>query len=116
MDSSENMPAPFHDDGAVRLLHGDCRDVLPTLDADSFDSVVCDPPYDLTGSGKGGFMGKAWDATGVAFDPETWRAVLRVLKPGGYMLAFGGTQDIPPDGGGDRGRRVRDPGFGRRII
>lgn len=37
-------------------------------------------------------MGKTWDATGVAFDPGTWRAVLRVLKPGGHVLAFGGTR------------------------
>ncbi len=40
----------------------------------------------------GGFMGKAWDGGGIAFDPETWRAVLRALKPGGILLAFGGTR------------------------
>jgi site-specific DNA-methyltransferase (adenine-specific) len=40
----------------------------------------------------GGFMGMTWDATGVAFDPETWRQALRVLKPGGHLLAFGGTR------------------------
>ena len=37
-------------------------------------------------------MGKKWDATGVSFDPETWRAVLRVCKPGAMLLAFGGTR------------------------
>lgn len=37
-------------------------------------------------------MGKEWDATGVAFDPETWQLVLRVLKPGAYLVAFGGTR------------------------
>ena len=37
-------------------------------------------------------MGKAWDGGGIAFDPDTWRAVLRVLKPGGILLAFGGTR------------------------
>ena len=37
-------------------------------------------------------MGKDWDATGIAFDPETWKEVLRVLKPGGHLLAFGGTR------------------------
>jgi hypothetical protein len=65
---------------------GDCRDVLATMPEASFDSVVTDPPYEL------GFMGREWDRTGVAFDPETWGAVLRVLRPGGYMLAMGGTR------------------------
>jgi site-specific DNA-methyltransferase (adenine-specific) len=52
----------------------------------SVDAVVTDPPYDF------GFMGKAWDKTGVAFEPDTWREALRVLKPGGHLLAFGGTR------------------------
>lgn len=47
---------------------------------------MTDPPYEL------GFMGKKWDASGVSFDPDTWRAVLRVLKPGAHLLAFGGTR------------------------
>lgn len=88
----------------IRLLLGDCRDVLRMLPDASVDSIVTDPPYELTGArpggrteatrGKvmGGFMGMTWDATGVAFDPETWRAALRVLKPGGHLLAFGGTR------------------------
>src|SRR4051812_42902898 len=70
----------------VKVFAGDCRAVLPALPEGSFDSVVTDPPYEL------GFMGKAWDRSGVAFDPATWGAVLRVLKPGGYMLCFGGTR------------------------
>jgi site-specific DNA-methyltransferase (adenine-specific) len=70
----------------IRVLHGDCRDVLATLPADSFDAVCCDPPYELA------FMNRRWDATGVAFDPDTWRAVWRVLKPGGHALIFGGTR------------------------
>jgi site-specific DNA-methyltransferase (adenine-specific) len=56
------------------------------LPAESIDAVVCDPPYEL------GFMKKSWDSSGIAFDPATWREVLRVLKPGGYLLAFGGTR------------------------
>lgn len=81
----------------------------------SVDAVVTDPPYDLTAGkkggtgpttlnekhpagrsriGTGGFMGKIWDATGVAFDPATWAEVLRVLKPGGHLLAFGGTRTV----------------------
>jgi hypothetical protein len=52
----------------------------------SVDSVVTDPPYEL------GFMGKGWDASGVAYDTWLWLEVLRVLKPGGHLLAFGGTR------------------------
>ena len=81
----------------IRLLLGDCRDVLKTLPDASVDSIVTDPPYELTsgkkgGTGAGGFMGMAWDATGVAFDVATWLECLRVLKPGGHMLAFSGTR------------------------
>lgn len=68
---------------AVNLLAGDCLEVLAGLPADSIDAVVTDPPYEL------GFMGRSWDASGVAFSPDTWREVLRVLKPGGHMVAFG---------------------------
>ncbi|MCA7889986.1 site-specific DNA-methyltransferase [Burkholderia contaminans] len=68
------------------LLHGDCRTVLRTLATASVDSIVTDPPYEL------GFMGKGWDSTGVANDVEMWREVLRVLKPGGHLLAFSGTR------------------------
>lgn len=70
----------------AQILHGDCRELLSTLPADTFDSCVTDPPYEL------GFMGKSWDSRGVAFDLATWAHVLRVLKPGAYMLAFGGTR------------------------
>jgi len=76
----------FYAAGAVRIFHGDCRDVQATFDADSLDACVTDPPYEL------GFMGKPWDQRGVAFDPETWRAVLRVLKPGAHLVAAGGTR------------------------
>jgi site-specific DNA-methyltransferase (adenine-specific) len=90
---------------------------MKTLPDNSVDSIVCDPPYDLTagkkggtgvasvnldspygrarigtGNGAGGFMGMKWDGTGVAFDVETWRQCLRVLKPGGHLLAFSGTR------------------------
>jgi site-specific DNA-methyltransferase (adenine-specific) len=60
--------------------------VLPTLDAESIDACVTDPPYELE------FMGKHWDVTGIAFDVDTWGHVLRVLKPGAHLLAFGGTR------------------------
>jgi site-specific DNA-methyltransferase (adenine-specific) len=70
----------------IDLRHGDCRKVLATLADESVDAVVTDPPYEL------GFMGKAWDGQGIAYDVTMWSEVLRVLKPGGHLLAFGGTR------------------------
>jgi site-specific DNA-methyltransferase (adenine-specific) len=68
-------------------LHlGDCRAVLATLGDNSIDSIVCDPPYEL------GFMGKAWDNSGIAYDVTVWQQCLRVLKPGGHLVAFGGSR------------------------
>ena len=69
---------------APRILHGDCIEVMRDLPDNSVDSIVTDPPYGL------GFMGKAWDdlPPGLDFAVEA----LRVLKPGGHMLAFGGTR------------------------
>lgn len=52
----------------------------------SVDSIVTDPPYEL------GFMGKSWDASGIAFNIEVWQEALRVLKPGGHLLAFSGSR------------------------
>ena len=63
---------------------GDVANILPTLDADSFDAVLCDPPYGLN------FKGKKWDH-GVP-SKEVWSEVLRVLKPGAHVMAFGGTR------------------------
>ena len=71
----------------THTLHlGDCRTVLATLDDASIDAIVCDPPYEL------GFMGKAWDNTGIAYDVTVWQQCLRVLKPGGHLIAFGGSR------------------------
>jgi len=68
-------------------LHlGDCIEVLRGLPDNSVDSIVTDPPYEL------GFMGKAWDASGIANNVEMWREALRVLKPGGHLLAFSGSR------------------------
>jgi hypothetical protein len=68
------------------IRHGDCREVLKQLPDCSVDSIVTDPPYEL------GFMGKAWDSTGVAYQVEVWQECLRVLKVGGHLLAFGGSR------------------------
>lgn len=64
----------------------DCLDGMKLLDDNSVDSIVTDPPYEL------GFMGKKWDSTGIAYNVELWKECLRVLKPGGHLLAFGGTR------------------------
>lgn len=68
------------------LHHGDNRKVLKSFADNSMDSIVTDPPYEL------GFMGKKWDSTGIAYDQTLWLECLRVLKPGGHLLAFGGTR------------------------
>jgi hypothetical protein len=70
----------------MTILYGDCRQTLRTLADCSVDSIVTDPPYEL------GFMGKHWDASGIAYNIDLWRECLRVLKPGGHLLAFGGTR------------------------
>lgn len=65
---------------------GSNLDILPTLPDNSVDSIVTDPPYEL------GFMGKSWDSSGIAYSTELWGECLRVLKPGGHLLAFGGSR------------------------
>ncbi|MGI8547737.1 MAG: DNA-methyltransferase [Gemmatimonadaceae bacterium] len=75
-------------DNRIILHHGDMRDILATLDPKSIDAVVCDPPYEIS------FMSAKWDGKRVSFDPATWEACYRVLKPGGYLLAFGGDRTI----------------------
>ncbi len=67
----------------VKLFCGDSLDVLATLPESSVDSIVCDPPYGIR------FMGvHKWDYDVPSI--ELWQQVLRVLKPGGHLLAFGG--------------------------
>jgi len=68
------------------LRLGERRHVLATLDDNSIDAIVCDPPYEL------GFMGKSWDNSGIAYDVTVWQQCLRVLKPGGHLIAFGGSR------------------------
>ena len=64
-------------------LHlGSMLDILDTMPDNSIDAVVTDPPYEIN------FMGKGWDNSGVVFQKDTWAKVLRVLKPGGHLLAF----------------------------
>jgi DNA modification methylase len=69
-----------------QVINGNSLEVLPTLEDNSVDSIVTDPPYEL------GFMGKKWDSSGIAYSVELWAECLRVLKPGGHLLAFGGSR------------------------
>jgi site-specific DNA-methyltransferase (adenine-specific) len=62
-----------------RILVGDCTTTKPD---GLFHAVLCDPPYEL------GFMGKDWDASGIAFNPETWRRIGEHLHPGAFLMAF----------------------------
>ncbi|WNI19935.1 DNA methyltransferase [Actinacidiphila sp. ITFR-21] len=99
--------APYFENGSVCLYLGDCLDVLQTLPDASVDAVICDPPYGLAGhhptviaevlaawlagdraytpSGRG-FLGRDWDA--FVPPPAVWEECLRVLKPGGHLVAF----------------------------
>lgn len=81
-----------------KLLHGDCLDKLKELEDNSIDAVVTDPPYGLS------FMGKKWD-----YDvpkQEVWEECMRVLKPGGHLLAFAGSRTYHR-----MAVRVEDAGF-----
>ncbi|MFM0405269.1 DNA-methyltransferase [Paraburkholderia dipogonis] len=94
-------------------LHlGDCIEVMRTMADNSVDSIVTDPPYHLTQVSRGphaananpetphararigdkGFMGKTWDGGDIAHRVEMWAECLRVLKPGGHLLAFAGSR------------------------
>lgn len=70
----------------MELIYGDCLEKMKDIPSESVDSIVTDPPYEL------GFMGKSWDNTGIANNVEMWSECLRVLKPGGHLLAFSGTR------------------------
>jgi len=78
--------------GGMRLLPGDCREVMAALAArdgeGAFAAVVTDPPYEI------GIYGEAWDRSGAAFDPEVWRAALRLVRPGGWLAAFGARRTV----------------------
>lgn len=97
-----------------KLYQGNMLDMLDVIDKESIDSIVTDPPYGLTSITKRfgkensapaqfgndgafsrlskGFMGKEWDGSGIEYNIDTWRKCYEVLKPGGYLLAFGGSR------------------------
>jgi DNA modification methylase len=69
-----------------KLYHGNMLDMLEVIEPNTIDSIITDPPYELN------FMNKGWDNSGIAFQPSTWQKCYEVLKPGGYLLAFGGSR------------------------
>jgi DNA modification methylase len=84
---------PYHKSERAILYHGGCVLVMAEMEDNSVDSIVCDPPYHLTGTDSTkGFMGKTWDGGNIAYDVEMWKQCLRILRPGGYLLAFGGSR------------------------
>lgn len=104
----------YKQDNDYTIYQGDSFEVLDTLEEKSIDAIVTDPPYGLTSitkrfgkedsipakEGKDGsfarlskgFMGKTWDGTGIEYNIEFWKKCFKVLKPGGYLLSFGGTR------------------------
>ena len=66
------------------IIRGDCIEQMKTMEDNSVDAIVTDPPYGLE------FMGKNWDkgVPGISF----WKEMIRVLKPGGFLLSFGGSR------------------------
>lgn len=76
----------FSETNEFKLYHGSMLDLVNVIPVGSIDSIVTDPPYELN------FMGKGWDNSGIAFKANTWRQCFNVLKPGGYLLAFGGSR------------------------
>ena len=99
------------------IINGDCIEEMQKLidEGVQVDSVVTDPPYHLTSIVKRfgkedsapaqfgtdgayaraskGFMGKEWDGGDIAFRPETWELALKLLKPGGHLLAFSASRN-----------------------
>ena len=76
----------FYENSFYKLYKGSMLDMLDYIEPNSIGSIVTDPPYELN------FMGKGWDNAGVSFNADTWEKCYEVLKPGGYLLAFGGSR------------------------
>lgn len=69
-----------------KINHANIKEWAANYEGELFDGILCDPPYEL------GFMGKSWDSSGIAFDAEMWADILKLLKPGGHLLAFSGSR------------------------
>lgn len=69
-----------------KLYSGNMLEMLDVIKPNSIDAILTDPPYELN------FMNKGWDNSGIAFNKEAWKKCYEVLKPGGHLLAFGGSR------------------------
>lgn len=72
----------------ITVRNGDCLELIKAIPDNSISSIITDPPYEI------GFLGRAWDKSGIAFSPELWAECLRVLKPGGHVVCFGATRTV----------------------
>ena len=76
----------YSENKEYKLYHGSMLDMLDVIEPNSIDAIITDPPYELN------FMSKGWDNSGIAFQNEAWEKCFKVLKPGGHLLAFGGSR------------------------
>lgn len=76
----------YSENNDYKLYNGNMLDMLQVIPENSITSIVSDPPYEL------GFMNRKWDKSGIAFNIEAWKTCLKVLKPGGYLVAFCGSR------------------------
>ena len=76
----------YSENANYKLYKGDMRNMLDIIEKESIDVILTDPPYELN------FMNKGWDNSGIAFQSDTWKKCYEALKPGGYLLAFGGSR------------------------
>ena len=76
----------YSNDENYKLYNGNMLDMMEVIEPNSIDAIITDPPYELN------FMNRKWDNTGIAFQKETWKKCYDALKPGGHLLAFGGSR------------------------
>lgn len=105
-----HAPGAYYSGRWAEIHHGDCAEVLAEFPENTFSAIISDPPYGLSeepriedvlsswlageeyepACGSGGFMNAGWDT--FLPGPVVWKEILRVLKPGGFLLAFAGTR------------------------
>ena len=76
----------YSDDENYKLYHGSMLDMAEVIEPESIDAIITDPPYELN------FTNKGWDNSGISFQKDTWKKCYDALKPGGHLLAFGGSR------------------------
>lgn len=111
IQSSRGFGHLIMDNKPWEILRGDVLEVIPKQPEESFDALICDPPYHLQsivdrygrpdaappkgklfGRMSSGFLGQTWDGGDIAFNPETWKVILSALKPGALGMVFGGAR------------------------